>query len=338
MRMGFRRRERTLVGRRPVGWIPRCARSFAIHAIAANGPSESASGARFRERAGGVPRARINDPLERLDRPDLALVSDELWHAVQARFEPRRLAPGTTRHKVYLLSGLLRCGVCCGNMTCVGGEVRRYGCTAAHKRGRTACRNRATVPIRDLEHAVLGEAKVRLKDRLPEIREMFAEELRAYTASAPNNRRGLEQQAAEAEKQVRNLINAIANGGPASLLAKLQETEARRDRLKAELASTATVTPPALPSAAEMAKSIAALDALSPLDPNVGRERFRGMLADGAITCTPIAEGYSLAWAIVPNVLFAHVQTPPRVSSGGRVYEAGCGGPKPVVSKYRAAC
>jgi hypothetical protein len=76
--------------------------------------------------------------------PALAIVSPEQWAAVQDRFRrvhatARGRPAGTGRH-VYLISGLLRCGVCGSSMTVVGRKQKagvsyaRFGCTAHSSR------------------------------------------------------------------------------------------------------------------------------------------------------------------------------------------------------------
>ena len=101
---------------------------------------------------------KVNDPSKwiRADRPDMRIVSDELWNAVQLRFkELEKMYPHNNNKKgfrkqtksyveVYpdhLLSGLLKCEKCGGAFVLVSGKGSGYyGCQMAHKRKRCDCR------------------------------------------------------------------------------------------------------------------------------------------------------------------------------------------------------
>ena len=92
-----------------------------------------------------------------VDRPDLRIVSDELWARVQARRTAirRTLPPGRTlmrgRHAAlysrHLLSGFMRCGLCDGPVVVVTGGhgSPRYGCRRSWREGAHVCANRLTV-------------------------------------------------------------------------------------------------------------------------------------------------------------------------------------------------
>jgi site-specific DNA recombinase len=80
------------------------------------------------------------------EAPHLRIVSDELFTAVQRRFQTVKqmfgrdgggLAVGPKR---YLFSGLLKCSKCGGSIALVCGRGRngadRYGCAVHHQRGR----------------------------------------------------------------------------------------------------------------------------------------------------------------------------------------------------------
>jgi len=74
------------------------------------------------------------------------------------------------RRPIYLLSNLLRCGVCGGGFSNVSNE--RYGCSAARNRG--TCDNRITIRRDVLEASVLSGLKTHLMQ--PElVKEFIAE-------------------------------------------------------------------------------------------------------------------------------------------------------------------
>ena len=66
---------------------------------------------------------RPADDWIRQERPELTIVDAELWDAVQTRLAEvnapasgQRGGPGRAAYSPYLLSGLLRCGVCGARM------------------------------------------------------------------------------------------------------------------------------------------------------------------------------------------------------------------------------
>ena len=101
-------------------------------------------------------------------RPELRIVSDELWAAVQRRLrvvsEASRQATRTLMrgrsaalHSRHLFSGLLRCGICGGAVTIVTGGygMPRYGCIRHAKNGRLHCTNRLTIRANVADTALL---------------------------------------------------------------------------------------------------------------------------------------------------------------------------------------
>lgn len=93
------------------------------------------------------------------DRPDLRIVPEPLWDAVQARLKVVRQAcvrenggtlwgrPETGRASQYLLSGIARCGLCGSSMVATKGLGAgrklhaRYACSYNSNRGKTVCAN-----------------------------------------------------------------------------------------------------------------------------------------------------------------------------------------------------
>ena len=88
------------------------------------------------------------------ERPDLRIVDQELWDAVKARqaamkkrtskmesTDRNRLSTGQAlRRRKYLLSGLLQCGQCGGNMTVAGAaKYKTYYCANAKEKGPSVC-------------------------------------------------------------------------------------------------------------------------------------------------------------------------------------------------------
>jgi len=87
---------------------------------------------------------------EVVEVPELRIVDDELWNAVKVRqretaFEIGRTDDGQALNRAhrrrFLLSGLLKCGLCGGGYTIVGKD--RYGC--ATRRAKGTCANAITI-------------------------------------------------------------------------------------------------------------------------------------------------------------------------------------------------
>src|SRR5215831_14660415 len=100
--------------------------------------------------------------------PHLRIISDELFGAVERRFETTKklwgigscgLARGQQK-QVYLFSGLLQCGECGGSITLVGGRARtsrsEYGCSLHAQRGETVCKNGSRIQRQQLEKSLLA--------------------------------------------------------------------------------------------------------------------------------------------------------------------------------------
>jgi site-specific DNA recombinase len=268
-----------------------------------------------------VPRQRKQGALVEAERLDLVIVERPTWDKVQARFAAR--PPKGGHPTFYLLSSLLRCSECGGHMTCAGGAKRRYGCSAARKRGPSICKNRLTASVEAIERAVLHVMRQRLAVRVEEVRKIVVEEIRAMRASMPNERKAKAKQIAQLTKQVDNLVEALSHEPSKALVAKLRDLEAARDQAQAELQQMERFAP-VLPSPADITSRV--LNMLRFDDPRRGREQITPALRDGGIECTPNDDGsYTLRWAILPGVLL-HAETPSLVSQEGRVSIFSCGG------------
>ncbi len=108
----------------------------------------------------------------RVPAPELRIISDKLWKAVQDRQElTRETFPGRGKRgelqgrreaglvSQYLLSGFLRCS-CGGNLTVItrpgrGGVKRYWVCTVSHHRGKDICPNGRGIPYEELTAAVI---------------------------------------------------------------------------------------------------------------------------------------------------------------------------------------
>lgn len=189
--------------------------------------------------------------------PHLRIVDDALWQAVQTqktvlakRFEAatagmraaRARKLGELRRPVYLLSGLLECGVCGGVYGIVVKD--RYGCINRHRRG--TCDNPRTIRRAALEARALAG----IRDRLVSPEKVEAA-VRAYTAQINDANRECRAQVeadrqalGKVERAIAGLMAAIEDGmyQPA-MKARMAELE----RQKAEIIARLSQAPASIP-------------------------------------------------------------------------------------------
>lgn len=109
-------------------------------------------------------------PIRGADQPELRIVTEKLWRAVEERreslkrvYEKSGNRQGLLRatRSPYLFSGLLKCASCGANLQIVSGRGRSrpiqvYGCPMNHQRGASVCPNRVRVRRDVLERELLA--------------------------------------------------------------------------------------------------------------------------------------------------------------------------------------
>lgn len=114
------------------------------------------------------------------EAPDLAIIGDDVWNAVQDRLQQTheqyggegRALNGSHRAR-YLLNGLVKCGCCGGGFTIVGKD--RYGCYRRKTQGKQECDNSRTISRQKLEARVLDRLRRGLM--IPTFAAQFAAEV-----------------------------------------------------------------------------------------------------------------------------------------------------------------
>jgi hypothetical protein len=211
--------------------------------------------------------------------PELRIIEQALWETAKARqAELTDIAPGTRAHAPwdrrrprYLLSGLMRCGVCGGGYSKISADL--FGCSTARNKG--TCSNRLNIRRDQIEAIVLDGLKTRLMD--PALFKVFAEEFVAEV----NRVRGHESARAEqlkrelegTDKRIRRIVEAIAEGVPArSLKDELIALEQRQEELEQEIARAPDPQPLLHPNLAELYRQRVAQLEEALADPNDGTE------------------------------------------------------------------
>lgn len=183
------------------------------------------------------PLDRNADELVVSERPDLRIISEDLWKAKCARQKDtkQRMAKNESlRHggvTKYLFSGLLKCSACDSNYSIVGANL--YGCSKHWNRGEQACSNAVTVRREQVEKTLLTGIKNQLLT--PEAVREFIRECNALVNEVEGAVADDRQQAARRLKQVeaelQNLLGFIKKGTALPSITEAINTaeEERRD-------------------------------------------------------------------------------------------------------------
>jgi site-specific DNA recombinase len=187
-----------------------------------------------------------------ISAPHLRIVSDELWNSAHERLRTSRETylrttdgqlfgkPTNGMESKYLLTGLMRCGICGGGMYTTSrshGKRRAYlyACAAFHKRGATVCPNNRSVWMKDTDAEVMQVLQEELLD--PIVIELALEQAIATltTPEAADRLPAVKARLSELERELERLTAAIASGGEMASLAKaVKDREAERTRLRGE--------------------------------------------------------------------------------------------------------
>jgi hypothetical protein len=186
-----------------------------------------------------VARAIDKSELVVIDRPDLRIVSDELWQAVRRRQEtsfhamPRDKEgnPLNRLHrKTHVLSGLTQCGVCGGSMAITA--KGRYGCSTY--RANRGCANSQTIPREQVEERVLSGLKQHLfnTELVGEFIDEFQKQVRIARKQQFDAVKRSQSRLKELDTMIEKLVDTITAGlsSPAVL-----DRVALLEREKAEL-------------------------------------------------------------------------------------------------------
>jgi site-specific DNA recombinase len=265
-------------------------------------------------------RNRILRPAEEwktIDRPELRIVDDGLWTAVQTRLgSPRRVggSAGAGPKPRTLLGGLLRCGRCGGAIIAV--DAHQYGCAARKDRGSSVCEglraSRQTIETRVLsvvrDELLSPEAVRKMQARVSNaLRERSNKS--AHLDGQRKTRR------VELERKIAHLVDAIEDVGISpALRQRLLEAENERKQLISEPKGMGR--PAALPAdlLARYKHAIADLRGALSRDPARSREILRDLL--GEIRLEPVGDE-----------IYAEFETRPEriLLSGRAASNLGCG-------------
>jgi DNA invertase Pin-like site-specific DNA recombinase len=173
---------------------------------------------------GRHPRMRVLKPAEELvgeHREELRIVPEEVWQAVQGRFEARkREGRLPSRRPRHLVSGLVRCA-CGGNIVVLRSHRKEarltdLGCPRHRNRGKTACDNTGLVREPDLASAILQPVRTELLQ--PEALDWAVGEAerklrkRAARSDSGKRLRALRTDLTKVETEIKRYVDAIGEG------------------------------------------------------------------------------------------------------------------------------
>ena len=197
--------------------------------------------------------------------PELRIVDQKTFEAAQNRKAARagdkqRYMPTRPR---YLLSGLLKCGVCGGGYVVIGRNKRGaiVGCSRLRETG--LCTNRRTLSLEAFEARVIDAIDEHLAapELIADYVRQFHARLRELHNSEGQRRRAIEGELAGVTAAIEKVVDMLVAGTPTRALRdRLVALEGERERLEADLA--------AVPA-----------PAMVELHPNAA-ERFRRQVAD----------------------------------------------------------
>ena len=198
----------------------------------------------------------------RLDAPGLRIIPAALWSRVHDRLVGVRVQYArTARGKLwgrppsgveskFLLTGFAVCGVCGGSL-CVRsrshGRSRAYfyGCTTFERKGPAVCSNALVLPMVATDQALLEALEEELLDPVMIARtiEKAVAELERDDNGSSAHTEALGRELATVETKLGRLTQAIVLGGNLErLVTEMQQLEARKTALLAEMESTARLS------------------------------------------------------------------------------------------------
>ncbi|HVW28108.1 MAG TPA: recombinase family protein [Polyangiaceae bacterium] len=260
-----------------------------------------------------------------VDRPELAIVPRDLWDSVAARLAEHATARTNAsasegrkprRPTAYLLSSLLRCGVCGGLMQIAGGSHPRYRCATNKKRGATVCSNALSVRESTATDRILDAIRgaIATPEAAAYIRRRIAERLGQLSRETDGELAERTARLGRVEERIRGIITMQLDGDRSPTLAEMRrdfEAQATAERAAVATLRERAAGPIRLPDVAAIVERVQALDALTrSSDIEGGREALRRYLHGGQIVCTPEAGAYVARAELLPLAVLLNDQAP----------------------------
>jgi site-specific DNA recombinase len=186
-----------------------------------------------------VRRARPQSEWRIVPHPELQIINEDLWTRVQDRQKSLMAIYGGVKKGLlprsitspYLLSGMLKCGLCGGNLIIITGyssygHYPKYGCSQHFNRG--ACANSVLIRRDWLEKRLLEELQneVLKRESVEYALDEFGSHLRNAFAKLTNQMAHMRERKQKLEGELMRLAATAAETGPSSfLVAAIHERE-----------------------------------------------------------------------------------------------------------------
>jgi hypothetical protein len=193
-----------------------------------------------------VARPRPRSEWRTSDRPELRIVSDELWQAVQLRqTRMQQLYSGNhgllnrSASSGHLLTGFIKCGLCGANLVIVTGRKRRhamYGCPQHWYRG--ACTNGLRMRQAELESQLLSELQkaVLQPSAIGHVLDQFKHQLDSAQVDFSQEKERTQGRRKELDEELTRLTAAVAESGhSATLLHAIADRERQLTEIETSL-------------------------------------------------------------------------------------------------------
>lgn len=270
---------------------------------------------------------RKDSELVKVDRPDLRIVSEDLYEAVQRRIgsiKERSGRDGFKGHQPrYLLSGkaISRCGVCGGPMMVTNSKqgqtlIRVYSCAWRRDRGPAVCSNSLRRPVEVVDRAFVGwiEENIFTEELVLDVLDEVRRRVSARATQGASEVDLVRGELARADREVKNLV-ALAqrlDDDPEELSEAMAAATERRRQLRARLevlqAAPAALDKEVRQLEADVRRRLEDLRALLNRKPAEARRAVECLL-EGPITFCPVrtdqGSRYVLKGKIVAGALFS---------------------------------
>ena len=285
---------------RPAGWAPSSIREVLFRTAYRGELTWNKS--KKRDASGEARQSpRPDSEWIHVNAPHLRIVEDALFEAAHREMDQQRARScgpssyhGPKKAKTeYLLTGLLRCGVCNAGM-----EIRRqrHGnsrelilhCSAFRRKGLTVCANNKTVLVEDAERVILDTLTTTLLN--PDVMKLAIAGAKQRLESGDTSHE-IADEIRKLDAELSRLSEAIAAGGDVpTLVQAIQERERRRQELRLQVRTTRQPKAEAASIEVELRQALESWQILL-RNSTHGRTLLRLLVVD-RFAMTPTPQGY----------------------------------------------
>lgn len=158
-----------------------------------------------------------------IDKPELRIISDELWDKVKKRQKQLnevnngKYNKARPSYSMNLFTGLMTCGQCGGHVVVVsGGRWAKYGCSNNWNKGPAVCSNNIKIGRKEIETTVVQSMKIRFDDdsNISYLIEKVNAILDSKLSEKQTKWKGdaIQEQLKKINKEIANFVNAIKAG------------------------------------------------------------------------------------------------------------------------------